>query len=283
MKNNSVISLPSPFARALAASEYTKGKSDFTVTQLISPPQRTWLAVNNQKITDEYASFMALLGTAVHSVLEKYTHAEEGEMAEVRNFCQIRVKGTEVSISGQMDYWKDKCLYDYKVTGGVQEKAKDEHYKQVQMNAYLANKNGIHCEYVGVVYFQRDWKYMQSKSDPSYPKTPLKVFVHPYNESEALAEIEKDVLDHYEASVGNPRQCTPDEQWAKPDTFAVKKPDAKRARRVYESEREAIADQKTGEIIEKRPGEKTYCDSFCGFANCCPQYKAETIIKLPTA
>lgn len=275
MNDNQIASLPAPFARALAADEYSKGASDYTVTQLVSPPQRTHLATQSEPIKDEYASFMALLGTAIHSILEKYARPEQGEMAEVRNYAKINVLGQEVTISGQMDYWADNCLYDYKATGGVQEKAKDEHYKQVQMNAWLAEQNGIKCEYVGVVYFQRDWKYMQSKVDPSYPKTPINIFIHPYDAEYAKKLITDLVMDHHKAALGEPRNCTLDEQWAKPDTYAVKKPDAKRARRVYESLAEAEEDKKAGEIIEKRAGEKTFCQSFCGYSHVCPQFKRE--------
>ncbi len=269
-------SLPAPFARALAADEYTKGASDYTVTQLISPPQRTWLATQCDPVKDEYASFMALLGTAIHSILEKYHRPEQGELAEIRNYAKINALGSEVTISGQMDYWADNCLFDFKATGGVQEKAKDEHYKQVQMNAWLAMQNGIVCEYVGVVYFQRDWKYMQSKLDPSYPNTPIKIFVHPYDAKYAEELINSTVMAHHSASLGEPRSCSKDEQWAKGDTFAVKKPDSKRARRVYDTIEEAENDQKAGEIIERRPGEKTFCLSFCGFSHICPQFKKES-------
>jgi hypothetical protein len=276
MNDNAITSLPAPFARALASSEYNKGQSDYTVTQLVSPPQRTYLATQSAPVKDEYASFMALLGTAIHSILEKYARPEKGELAEIRNFAKIKVGNETVTISGQMDYWTDNCLYDYKATGGVQEKAKDEHYKQVQMNAWLAEQNGVKCEYVGVVYFQRDWKYMQSKVDPSYPKTPIKVFVHPYDAEYAERIITETVAEHHKASLGEPRRCTLDEQWAKPDTFAVKKPDAQRARRVYDTRAEADENIKPGEIIEKRAGEKTFCSSFCGFAHCCSQFKQES-------
>jgi len=268
-------SLPAPFARALAASDYNKGNSDYTVTQLVGPPQRTCLAMQSQPVKDEYSSFMALLGTAIHSILEKYARPENGELAEVRNFANIVIGNQSVTISGQMDFWADNCLYDYKATGGVQEKAKDEHYKQVQMNAWLAIRNGIKCEYVGVTYFQRDWKYMLSKVDPSYPKTPIRTFIHPYDKEYADKLIYSSVMEHHRASLGDSRKCTLDEQWAKPDTFAVKKPDAQRARRVYDTKAEADENIKPGEIIEKRAGEKTYCNSFCGFAHCCPQFKSE--------
>ena len=36
-------SFPTPFLRAIQHSSYDKGRSTFTVTGLLSPPQRTWL------------------------------------------------------------------------------------------------------------------------------------------------------------------------------------------------------------------------------------------------
>ncbi len=41
--------LPAPFIRALKADTYDNGGSDFSVTGLLSPPQRTFLALDNKE------------------------------------------------------------------------------------------------------------------------------------------------------------------------------------------------------------------------------------------
>ena len=71
--------------------------------------------------------------------------------------------------------------------------------------------------------------------------------------------------------------CTPEEQWAKPDTWAVKKKDAKRAVRVFETEQEAIDHSMLHEgikyIIEHRKGELTRCQgNYCGVSEFCEQF-----------
>ena len=268
-----LVSFPSPFIRAIQNDKYTKGHSKFSVTQLISPPYRTFLKLTNEEIRSPYGSFMALLGTAVHNILEENVDLSAGEMAEVRMFKDFNVVGTQLTISGQIDFYEPFTVYDYKITGGVQDEMKPEHYRQVQMNAYLATQNGIKVYNVAVVYVQRDWSYMQSTLNPAYPKTPFKVFVHPYNEMEAIEDFQISIGDHLAASLGNPRPCTDSEMWAKPDTFALMKPGAKRASKVCASYAEAEDLKSSGQFIQTRKGERTFCSMFCGLGHVCPIYQ----------
>lgn len=264
-------SFPSPFIRAIKDDAYTKGESQFSVTQLLSPPQRTWLATKMQREESPYGQFHSLLGKAMHYILETYADANNGELSEQRMHAEIM----GIKVSGQLDFHENKTIFDYKLTGGIQEKAKPEHYLQVQMNGYLAELNGLEVEHVAVLYIQRDWSYLQSTFNPAYPKTPFKIFLHPYEPQEAIEAFGTTVADHLKASLGQPRECTPTEQWAKSDTFALMKPDAKRASKVCLSMEEALKEQKPGQIIQVRKGEKTYCNSFCGFKEICPQFARE--------
>ena len=265
-------SFPSPFLRALKDDKYSKGESDFSCTQILGPPQRTWLATMHERDESPYGSFMALLGTAVHNILEEYCHEDEGEMAEERYF--IKVQGHV--LSGQLDFYENKTVFDYKVYGGEIEEAKPDHILQVQVNGRLAELNGIEVHSVAIVYVLRDWSYMRSRVNPKYAQTPFKIFVFPYNGELAEKTIQERVALHIEAIKGSPHLCTADEQWRKPDTWAVKKPDAKRASRVYESLEEAESNLKAGQIIETRKGEAVFCRFFCGFAAHCPQHIRET-------
>ena len=267
-----ILSFPSPFARALSTDKYSKGNSQFSVTQLLSPPQRTFLKLRHHEINSPYGGMMALLGTAIHNILEQNVRPELGERAEERLFTEF----IGVKVSGQIDFYENATIMDYKVTGGIQEAAKREHYLQVQMNGLLARRNGWEVNNVGVMYFQRDWKQLQSLNNPGYPKTPFKSFVHPFEEEEALEAFQTTVSDHLAASLGKPRDCSKSEKWQKPDTYAVMKPGASRASRVYDSLSEAEDALKAGQIIQTRSSERTYCEHFCGLKHCCPQYRRES-------
>lgn len=273
-------SFPSPFIRALTRSNYDKGKSLFTATQLISPPQRTWLGKNGEKVENPYTMFHALMGTAIHSILEDNVDPENGEVAEERlhhNYIYME-NGKEIGIpiSGQMDFYEDHTVFDYKNTAGFQDKMKEEHYQQVQINGWLAKQQGYIVEHVAVVYLQRDWSYMRAKVDPTYPQTPFAIYVADFDENYAKALIDMKVHEHWQAWNGNPRPCTPEEQWERPSTYAIMSPGAKRASKLCDTYEEAMENKKPNQIIETRKGEKVFCNSFCGFKDVCPQYKYET-------
>jgi len=263
-------SFPSPFVRAILHDKYDKGHSKFSVTQLIGRPQRTWLATQGERIETPYSSFSALLGTAIHSILEEYVDPAQGEIAEKRLYIDI----DGITVSGQIDFYEHNTIFDYKSTRGVQDKMKEDHFKQVTMNGYLARQNGMEVQNVGVVYIQMDWSYMQSTINPSYPQSPFAIFIHPYEEAQAIKWFGITVAEHMQASMGAPRPCTDEEMWAKPDTFALMKPGAKRANKVCDSLVEAQELQKPGQIIQTRKGERTFCGSFCGYQNICPQHQA---------
>jgi hypothetical protein len=264
-------SFPAPFARAIAKDSYDPGNSDFTVTGLLSPPQRTFLAQKANKIESGYSATMSIFGSGVHNVLENNVDRESGEFAEQRFYHEMH----GLRISGKIDLYAPGEVHDWKVTAKVQEEAKQEHHDQAQMNGYLTKLNGFDVRSVVVNYFDRSWSYLQSLVNPAYPKTAFTAFVFDYDEDYAIKKFDETIKDHVNAKNGNPRSCTDEERWKKPDTFALMKPEAKKASKVCSSMAEAESNKKPGQIIQVRPGESTYCKFFCGFQHVCPQYKKE--------
>ena len=264
-----LVSFPTPFLRALENDKYTKGHSDFSVTQLLGPPQATYLATKSERVESGYSSFMALLGTAIHSVLESNVDESLGEMAEVRFYHTM----LGVVVSGQADFIENGTLFDYKNTGGVQDQAKPDHRDQAQMNGYLAVKNGVTINQVAVVYLQRDWSYLQSTLNPTYPQSPFRIFIFDYDEAYAEKLFFTKIPEHLEARNGNPRPCTKEEKWEKPETYALIKPEGKRASKVCSTMAEAEENKKPGQIIQVRKGEATKCLYFCGYSQHCIQHQ----------
>lgn len=249
---------------------YEKGDSLFSVTGLISPPQRTYLGTLSEKVETVYSSFSAFLGTAMHAVLEANVDPSQGEIAEERMYAILH----GVKVSGKFDHLEKKCLFDYKTTRSSQDAMKDDHRTQVNANAYLAIQNGHEVERVAIVYIQMDWSYMQSTLNPLYPQSPFKIFVEDYNETLATNFLNRAIPEHLEALNGNPRPCTREEKWQKDDSFALMKPGAKRASKVCATRAEAESLLKPGQFIQERPGERTFCSCFCGYPQC-PQKRRE--------
>jgi hypothetical protein len=74
--------------------------------------------------------------------------------------------------------------------------------------------------------------------------------------------------------------CTDAERWAKEDSWAVKKPGAKRAIKVLWSHQEAInyvATLPAKHEIEHRKGEYTRCANYCAVSEFCNQWAMDQV------
>ena len=272
--------LPSPFLRLLLDDRYDKGDSEFSTTQLISPPQRTWIKQQGfEEVMTPTSAFYAVLGTILHRVLEDYARPEEGEIAELRIHKEIQGH----KVSGCIDLYEtqNKTVSDWKFIGGVQTQIKSDHLKQLHMNGYLAELEGFDVQHVAITYYQRDWKTLQALVDPNYPKVGIKAIVVDYDREAGMRLWEKTITDHVNAKNGNPRECTLEEKWQDPPIFAVLKNGGKRAINngkflTMTEAVEKIKELKGGHYVQTRPGERTFCHHFCKLSHGCPQFKRES-------
>jgi hypothetical protein len=125
----------------------------------------------------------------------------------------------------------------------------------------------------------KDHSKRDAKRDSSYPLCPTYVYEFPVRKIE-LDEIETFIRgkiaaykQYAEAADDDIPPCSPDERWAKPTTYAVKKTGNKRAVRVMDTQEEAeklAADLGKNHYTETRPGESIRCMDYCsccGFCN----------------
>jgi hypothetical protein len=68
-------------------------------------------------------------------------------------------------------------------------------------------------------------------------------------------------------------ECSPDEMWEKPSTWAIKKEGGVRAKSVHSTKEEAEVNLTKGYFIEHRPGERTRCKSYCQVSKFCSQHQ----------
>src|SRR6476620_11388527 len=111
MKILNRLNLPQPLVDAVANDNYTGGSSDYSTTGLLQPPRIAQLKrVHRDKLTEDVADMIwALFGQVTHSIIER---AATKELVEKRLFMEIAGK----TISGQIDIWQDKILWDWKTT-----------------------------------------------------------------------------------------------------------------------------------------------------------------------
>lgn len=283
-------------------ASYDKGDSDFTVTELIRPAWQAALQRKHHEEIEEGADerIWSLFGSAIHSFIEK--SAQENDTTEKRLF----IKRMGYKISGQMDHMEfqqydhhwERNLYDWKVTsayaGMNDQPAKPEWGQQLNLlkmlydNQDSVNVNIHYITNMYVIAFFRDWSENKYLQDPaSYPKHPYAQFqISPWSTGDAeeflVERIRLNLEADYQVSgqkLSNHLLCNEQERWHKPDSWAAKSPGAKRAQKVFYSEKEASdwinakpLGKKTYDI-EHRPGEDTRCMKYCNVNRFCTHYK----------
>ena len=275
MKLTNELNLPQPLVDAVKNDGYTRGGAAFSVTQLLAPPRIGALIEKHfDEIEEDVSSrIWSLFGQAMHTVLER---ASTTGVTERR--LSIEVEG--VTVSGGMDRYHDGLLQDYKFVTAY--KFKDltvaPEYEQ-QLNAYAAilRASGHPVKELQIVGILRDWSKMDALKDPNYPQRQVVVrTVRIWPASEALEFIRTRVVLHKQARVTLP-ECSPNDQWARPDTWAVMKKGNVRATKVFENPVGAAEMAATNPAfnVVHRPGEKIRCKAYCSVSAFCSQYQRE--------
>lgn len=275
--------LPDTIVNVLKRPQYSKGNAHISVTELLSPPQIVQLRAKYDEHIEQDASEMvwSLFGTAVHNVLER--GKDDHHIVEERIFTDV----DGWRISGQIDlqeiYEDGIAIKDYKVTSAwsVQQEKKDWR-DQLNVYAWLVEKSkGVEVKSLQIVAIIRDWSRRDALTKDGYPQAPivtLDIPIMSWDEREAL--VGHRLILHSDASlsvqIGHKLpECTAEDMWEKPTTYAVKKAGGVRAKRVFDSREEAYVFLKTvkDHEIEVRPGGRTRCASFCNVSQFCSQYK----------
>ena len=113
MKLTNEYGAPQAIVNAIQNDPYTKDGADFSVTELIKPPQvrRLWNEHEDKISVDVREEVWKLLGKGVHAVLEQ--QAGDSGLKEQR----FHAEHDGVTISGAIDLvGDDGVVTDYKVT-----------------------------------------------------------------------------------------------------------------------------------------------------------------------
>jgi ferredoxin len=266
-------------SEAIKHDAYSKGECDFSVTEILKPPQQTALSMyNDPRDLGEYSSLASWVGTAIHEKLEEYGREFYPDAVhEERLFQSFDVGGKSVTLGGKPDtlHLEERVIQDYKCVKSAglpkDDEPKYDHYWQAQFNAYLARKSGIPIDYFQIDYIGIDWRQKPFATMDTTPWKPVTGTILP--DSEILPRLMDHLESHVKAKQGEARECTSEERWQRPDVYAVKKKGAKRSRKNCETEQEAKSHMKPGDEIELRRGECTRCERFCSYSHVCPQFK----------
>ena len=272
MKLTNEYGAPDEIVKAIQNDSYTKDGADFSVTELIKPPQirRLWKEHDEDISVDVRDEIWKLLGKGVHAAIEQ----AESEGTKEQRF---HAKHNDSTISGAIDLIGDDGLItDYKVTSAysVQKGLKEDWERQLNLYAWLLRKNGITANKLQIVAICRDWmKSRVGKYD--YPDSMVVVLSVPmWRDGRQDDYVDQRVRIHTQEST---IPCTPEERWAR-GAYQVNPTHSKggkpRSFDTLQDAKDYINKQKTGSYIIK-DGDAKYvrCESWCEVAPFCPQWK----------
>lgn len=274
------LNLPAAIVQAVLRDPYTKGDSEFSVTELLQPPRARALKIRHaDQIEEDVADVIyRLMGQLGHLLLERAGSGSD-DICERRFFAMI--DGHRVS--GQADLVKVDGRYacnDYKFTSHwtVVDGVKPEWIAQLNALRLLAKLDvGIEIEALNNIAIYRDWSKRQARRSRRYPQKPIGVFSVPvWSYEETYSFLAHRIRLHLAAEKELP-ECTASERWAKPDLYKCKKKAGGRAvpGGIFEnfSEAQTFAGER-GLLVEASPAESIRCEDYCEVAPFCLQFQS---------
>lgn len=268
------LNLPQAVVLAVQNDPYTRGNSDISVTQLITPPYQRRLKETVEPVEDVAERLFSLYGQIGHAILER-AGLRAGLNVEERLFAKIG----GLTVSGQYDIIQDGCLQDYKFTthwSVKDEEPKQEWVEQLNLLRVLAIRNGMKVTSLRIIAFLRDHQKTMAKRDITYPQLPVATVDIPLWSIEDAEEFMAErIKAHLEL---NPPPCSDVERWMTNPVYALKKAGRKSAIKLFDEKSDAdIACEAGGKdhFVEYRKGEYRRCNDYCNVSHGCPIFQDE--------
>ena len=268
------LNLPEAVVLAVINDPYTRGNSDISVTQLITPPYQRHLKTSVEPIEDVAERLFSLYGQIGHAILER-AGLRAGLNVEERLFAKIG----GITVSGQYDIIQDGCLQDYKFTtywSVKGEEPKQEWVEQLNLLRVLAIRNGMKVTSLRIIAFLRDHQKTMAKRDITYPQLPVATVDIPlWNIEDAEEFMAERIKAHLDL---NPPPCTDAERWMTDPVFALKKAGRKTAIKLFDEKSDADKACEAGgkdHFVEHRKGEYRRCNDYCNVSHGCPVFQDE--------
>lgn len=287
MKITNNQNLPAPLVALLSRNYYSKGDSQYSVTELMSPPKirRLREQYDAEMEVDVTKLIASQLGTFMHGKLE----AKEvvGYTNEERIFTEI----DGVVISGAIDLQQQVeggvVIIDYKFVKAwsvMQALARNKDDWDIQLNIYkwlVETVKRVPVKGLQICAIVKD--YTPHANQENYPEAEaVMIDVPMWDSVTAEAFVRKRLEMHRNAKVNHAfgeelQACTDEERWMSESVFAVKREGRKSAIRLFKTLEEAteLAEKEKG-YVETRAGEFKRCTGdFCGVSKWCSQYQGE--------
>ena len=281
------MNLPQPFVDA-ATSHHRYKPNRYSVTEILGGTCEAVLKRRHAGEGDEDVSdrLWAILGTAVHKVLES-AHSAPEQHQEQWLCLPIDNDGERYELSGIFDLYDESTgtVTDWKVTSVWQVTFGDFEKWRGQLLAYcwMLRQKGHDAHRGQIVAMLRDHSQRKARTERDYPQHPVFVKEWDFTDDD-FKDVERLIADWFLEVAFQERlpddelePCNPESRWHKPDKWAVVQVGKKRAIRLLDSEE--LASEYMDKLIDKngaryhmefRQGEDTRCQSYCSVAQFCP-------------
>jgi hypothetical protein len=281
---SNLANLPLPMVVA-AEDKHISSGSNLSLTSVYAPAKQIALQKLHAAEIHEDASdrIWSLLGQAVHTILERAADHDA-----IMTFAEQRWERTVLGwrVAGRIDHLtlepSLRALTDYKVTSvwSVKDGAKTDWVIQMNLQ-YLLAPDALRAQIdkLQVCALLRDWRKNEAlRYGDDYPERQVVVVPIPmWPLEKTAAYLEERVALHQQAQLQNVLpDCTPEERWEQPTTYAVCKKGNKTATRLYQDR--ALADQHAAAQpnleVRVRPGKSPRCEQYCAALPFCTQGQA---------
>jgi hypothetical protein len=281
MKITNKHNLPAPFVALMSKNYYSKGSSQYSATELMSPPKIVRLREQyNDLIEMDVTKLIASqLGTFMHGKLDAKT--VENHINEERLFVEM----DGVTVSGQIDVQKITPegveIVDYKFVKAWSVMQNKQEWV-TQLNIYRWLVWAVKKQYVSrlsICAIIKDYNPHENKE--GYPEAEAVMIDVPIWDLQVTEDYVKQRLElHRNAKVSHDfgeelPLCSDEDRWMSETVYAVKRENRKTAIRVFKQKEEAeeLAIKEKG-YVELRAGEPKRCtNNWCGVAEWCEQFK----------
>jgi hypothetical protein len=283
MKITNKQNLPAPLVALLSRNYYSKGASQYSVTELMSPPKirRLREQYDESMEIDVTKMIASQLGTFMHGKLE--AKEVEGYHNEERIFTEI----DGVVISGAIDLQQvvdgGVVIIDYKFVKAWSVKQGKSDW-ETQLNIYkwlVESVKRVPVKGLQICAIIKDYApYDVSEGYPEAEAVMIDVPMWDAVKTEAYVRQRLDMHRHARMAhdFGEELQpCSDEERWMTETVYATKKDGRKSAIRLFKTIEEAteLAEKEKG-YVETRKGEPKRCTGdFCGVSKWCSQYQGE--------
>ena len=283
MKITNKQNLPAPLVALLSRNYYSKGASQYSVTEIMSPPKirRLREQYDESMEIDVTKMIASQLGTFMHGKLE--AKEVEGYHNEERIFTEI----DGVVISGAIDLQQvvdgGVVIIDYKFVKAWSVKQGKSDW-ETQLNIYkwlVESVKRVPVKGLQICAIIKD--YSAHDTSEGYPEAEaIMIDVPMWDAVKTEAYVRQRLDMHRHARMAQDfgeelQPCSDEERWMTETVYATKKEGRKSAIRLFKTIEEAteLAEKEKG-YVEIRKGEPKRCTGdFCGVSRWCSQYQGE--------